>query len=69
MTYSIAIEGCFIGMISLLAFTIGRVFFDGAGAPAAGRTMAFAVLSCSQLIHAFTSAVRNLSLRSVFSAT
>ena len=28
MTYSIAIEGCFIGMISLLAFTIGRVFFD-----------------------------------------
>ena len=53
MTYSIAIEGCFIGMISLLAFTIGRVFFDGAGAPAAGRTMAFAVLSCSQLIHAF----------------
>jgi len=40
-------------MISLLAFTIGRVFFDGAGAPAAGRTMAFAVLSCSQLIHAF----------------
>ena len=66
MTYSIAIEGCFIGMISLLAFTIGRVFFDGAGAPAAGRTMAFAVLSCSQPL---TSAVRNLSLRSVFSAT
>lgn len=36
MTYSIAIEGCFIGMISLLAFTIGRVFFDGARSPSGG---------------------------------
>ena len=58
MAYSIAIEGCFIGAISLLAFTIGRVYFD----VAVGRTMAFAVLSICQLVHAFN--VR--SERSVF---
>lgn len=53
MAAAIAIEGCFIGAISLLAFTIGRVFFDGQGDPTVGRTMAFAVLSISQLVHAF----------------
>ena len=58
MAYNIAIEGCFIGAISLLAFTIGRVYFD----VTVGRTMAFAVLSLSQLVHAFN--VR--SERSVF---
>lgn len=53
MAYSIAVEGCFIGAISLLAFTIGRVFFDTPGAaPVVGRTMAFSVLSLSQLVHA-----------------
>lgn len=49
MGYNIAIEGCFIGAISLLAFTIGRVYFD----VTVGRTMAFAVLSICQLVHAF----------------
>lgn len=53
MGYNIIIEGCFIGAISLLAFTIGRVFFDYGQVPLVGRTMAFAVLSLSQLVHAF----------------
>lgn len=49
----IVLEGCFIGAISILAFTIGRVFFDTTLTPVIGRTMAFAVLSLSQLVHAF----------------
>ena len=49
MGYNIVVEGCMIGALSLLAFTIGRVFFDGTGTePLIGRTMAFAVLSLSQ---------------------
>lgn len=48
------VEGCLIGALALLAYTIGRVFFDGpAQAPQVGRTMAFAVLSLSQVAHAF----------------
>ena len=50
---NIAIEGSFIGAISILAFSIGRVFFDTTSIPIIGRTMAFAVLSLSQVIHAF----------------
>mgnify|MGYP001622981431 FL=1 len=51
---SIVVEGCLIGALALLAYTIGRVFFDGpAQAPHVGRTMAFAVLSLSQVAHAF----------------
>ena len=50
---SIIIEGLFIGALSFLAFTIGRVFFDGSGEPVTGRTMTFAVLSLSQLVHSF----------------
>ena len=54
MGYHIVVEGCMIGALSLLAFTVGRVFFDAAGAePFVGRTMAFAVLSLSQVAHAF----------------
>ncbi len=49
----IVLEGCFIGAISILAFTIGRVFFDVSRTPIIGRTMSFAVLSLSQLVHAF----------------
>lgn len=49
----IVIEGCFIGAISFLAFSIGRVFFDVSKTPIIGRTMAFAVLSLSQLFHSF----------------
>lgn len=52
--YHIVIEGCMIGALSLLAYTIGRVFFDMDPAdPVIGRTMAFLVLSLSQLVHAF----------------
>ncbi len=54
MMLEIAIEGSFIGTISMLAFTIGRTFFDFVDTtPVIGRTMAFAVLSISQLVHAF----------------
>ena len=51
---SMVVEGCFIGALSLLAFTIGRVFFDVDPAfPQTGSTMAFAVLGLSQLVHAY----------------
>ncbi len=54
MVKKIVFEGCFIGALSFLAFTIGRVFFDTDSAePIVGRTMTFAVLSLSQLFHAF----------------
>lgn len=52
--WSIVVEGCLIGALSLLAYTIGRLFFDANLAnPVIGRTMGFAVLSLSQLAHAF----------------
>ena len=50
---NIILEGSFIGAISILAFSIGRVFFDTTVTPVIGRTMAFAVLSLSQVVHAF----------------
>lgn len=54
MGYNILVEGCLIGSLSILAYTIGRVFFDSnPAAPIVGRTMAFAVLSFSQVVHAF----------------
>ena len=49
----IALEGCMIGLLALLAFAIGHVYFDLGVGYAYGRTMAFAVLSISQLVHAF----------------
>jgi len=49
----IAVEGMMIGMLSLLAFGIGHIIFDGGKDYITGRTMAFAVLSLSQLVHAF----------------
>ena len=49
----IAVEGMMIGMLALLAFGIGHVYFDREQGYAIGRTMAFAVLSLSQLVHAF----------------
>jgi Ca2+-transporting ATPase len=42
-----------IGMLSLIAFGIGITYFDAPGSVTAGRTMAFATLSISQLVHAF----------------
>ncbi len=54
MGLSLAVEGCLVGALALLAYTIGRVFFDADPAsPAIGRTMAFCVLSLSQLVHSF----------------
>lgn len=54
MGYHIAVEGCLIGALSLLAYSIGRVFFDpDPSSPVIGRTMAFAVLSLSQVVHTF----------------
>ena len=54
MTYNIIVEGCLIGALSLLAYSIGRVFFDADPAvPVIGRTMGFAVLSISQVVHTF----------------
>lgn len=51
---TILLEGGMIGALALLAFSIGRNLFDcGAQLPIVGRTMAFAVLSLSQLVHAF----------------
>ena len=52
--FAMAAEGMMIGALALLAFTIGRVFFDADPMqPAVGRTMAFAVLSLSQLVHSY----------------
>lgn len=63
--YSMALEGCLIGSLALLAYSIGRIFFDvDPASPYIGRTMAFAVLSLAQLVHAFNMR----STRSVFKA-
>lgn len=52
--FAMAAEGMMIGALALLAFTVGRVFFDADPMqPAVGRTMAFAVLSLSQLVHSY----------------
>ena len=54
MGFSLAVEGCLVGALALLAYTLGRVFFDENPAePVVGRTMAFCVLSLSQLVHSF----------------
>lgn len=52
--FAVAVEGCLVGALALLAYTIGRSFFDyDPAAPAISRTMAFCVLSLSQLVHSF----------------
>ncbi len=54
MGYNIIIEGCLIGSLALLAYSIGRIYFDvDPSSPFIGRTMAFAVLSLSQVVHTF----------------
>ncbi len=54
MGFSVAVEGCLVGALALLAYTLGRVFFDtDPMEPWIGRTMGFAVLSLSQLVHSF----------------
>lgn len=47
---SIILEGLMIGALALLAFSIGLCVLKS---PVKGSTMAFAVLSISQLVHAF----------------
>ena len=49
----ILLEGCMIGMLSLIAFILGHIYFDNNIDYTYSRTMSFAVLSISQLIHAF----------------
>lgn len=54
MASAIILEGAMIGALALAAFSVGSVLFDrGASVPVIGRTMAFSVLSMSQLVHAF----------------
>ncbi len=54
MPYNILVEGCLIGALSLLAYSVGRAFFDvNPLQPVIGRTMGFAVLSLSQIVHTF----------------
>ena len=54
MGVSVTAEGCLVGALALLAYTIGRVWFDtDPMEPWIGRTMGFAVLSLSQLVHSF----------------
>lgn len=51
--YRIAYEGFMIGILALTAFGIGHKYFDNGEIHNISRTMAFAVLSISQLVHAF----------------
>ena len=51
--FDIALEGLMIGAVSLLAYVFGHTFFDLSGSVGVGGTMAFGVLSLSELIHAF----------------
>ena len=54
MIYDMLIEGMQIGALSVFAYAIGRMFFDvDRSNPIIARTMAFAVLSLSQIAHAF----------------
>ena len=50
MVFAVIIEGLMIGALGLLAFCIGVYIY---GSLTVGRTMAFCVLSLSQLIHSF----------------
>lgn len=61
LTIRMILEGCLIGALAFLGFTIGRIFFDGSGEPVIGRTMCFAVLSMSQLVHSFNLKSRHIS--------
>lgn len=56
LAFRIIVEGFMIGSLALAAFVIGYHFYDltlGITIPYVGRTMAFAVLSLSQLFHSF----------------
>jgi Ca2+-transporting ATPase len=51
--HRIFLEGAMIGMLSLIAFAIGYNILPSDDPTKLGRTMAFATLSLSQLVHAF----------------
>ena len=51
MWISIVLEGCLIGMLSILAYIIGM--YLSCGNITVSRTMAFSTLALSQLFHAF----------------
>ncbi|MDR1241109.1 MAG: calcium-translocating P-type ATPase, PMCA-type [Oscillospiraceae bacterium] len=52
--YNMVIEGCFIGVIAIIAFILGIKLFDSNSLdPISGRTMAFVTLGLSQLAHVF----------------
>ena len=51
--FRICIEGFMIGVLAIIAFGIGHLYYDNGDGANFGRTMAFAVLSLSQLVHAF----------------
>lgn len=53
MGQRIAFEGIMIGFLALIAFGIGHKYYDNGELHDVSRTMAFAVLSVSQLVHAF----------------
>ncbi|WP_283610799.1 calcium-translocating P-type ATPase, PMCA-type [Faecalispora anaeroviscerum] len=54
MGYNILVEGCLIGALALLAYSVGRAFFDiDPSYPIIGRTMSFATLSLSQIVHSY----------------
>jgi len=49
----IGLEGCMIGLLSIIAFGLGNTYFSQDGSHVVAMTMAFATLSISQLVHAF----------------
>lgn len=51
--FRIGCEGFMIGFLALIAFGIGHKYYDAGEIHNISRTMAFAVLSISQLVHAF----------------
>lgn len=63
---SICLEGAMIGALALLAYTVGFYFFDFGKTPDIARTMAFCVLSLSQLFHAFNMRSENSVLNRSF---
>ena len=60
MSVSILFEGLMIGALSLLSFVIGANIFGNLDT---GRTMAFATLSLSELVHAFNMRSEGSSIR------
>ncbi|HHT97843.1 MAG TPA: calcium-translocating P-type ATPase, PMCA-type [Clostridiales bacterium] len=72
LMYKIIFEGILIGSLSLTAFVIGVRYYDVNHLinPVYGRTMAFAVLSISQLFHSFNmKSNHSLSEIGIFSNT